>query len=702
MLELHPGHRESGVFDGFVNTVETGEPFLKKEVYYEGNFRNNFYKGYFEIRGLKYKDGVITVWQDITDKKEYEKYLEYHSKVVENLSEGVILLNKKSEVLAYNEAAEGILGYSYEEIKNSGIKDILNLVNLSESKQEIIKKVREEGFYKTETEITAKDGSVKDVESTTFALKDEKGIIGYGNLIRDISEQKAYEENLERSEEQFRSLAENSHDVITRLDKDLRYIYINPQIEKITGSLPQERIGKSMFQYSEGMVGHEELMSQIRTVFKTKKPIDAEIVYVKGGSRFYYSAKVIPEFDPNKKEVASVLIVSRDITELKKNQDAVIEAYDYVENIINTVQDPLLVMNPKLELISANKSFYKIFDIDVTEAAGKNLKDLIANPKDFASVEKRLNRVVEGENVEDVELRINTGGSGFKIMNLKAKPLSQKNKSTPLILVSLNDITRLKIMEGKSLRLIKELERSNKELEQFAYVASHDLQEPLRMVHGYTALLEERYKDKLDADANDFIEFASKGAARMQELIRDLLDYSKVKENEEKFEKVDMNDVVREVMENLKFLIEDKKPEIKFKKLPFVYGRRENIKRLLQNLIVNSIKYRSDDPLKIEIKFENEGDLIKFSLTDNGIGISENNYDRIFRIFQRLHDRTKYSGTGIGLAICKKIVENHGGSIWLESKVGVGSTFYFTLPSRERSDLLGLIDGRTEEYNFIN
>ncbi|MBE0647792.1 MAG: PAS domain S-box protein [Bacteroidales bacterium] len=232
-----------------------------------------------------------------------------------------------------------------------------------------------------------------------------------------------------------------------------------------------------------------------------------------------------------------------------------------------------------------------------------------------------------------------------------------------------------KALEGK----VVELERSNKELEQFAYVASHDLQEPLRMVSSYTQLLEKRYKDRLDDDAHDFINFAVDGANRMQRLINDLLDYSRVTTRGNPFQKLDLSSIMGQVIVNLHQKIKESQAMIVNDDLPFVKGDESQLIRLFQNLIDNAIKFRGEESPRVTIKATAEDKTVTISVQDNGIGVNEIYSDRIFTIFQRLHGKDKYPGTGIGLAICKRIVERHGGSIWFTSEEGKGTTFWFTL-----------------------
>ncbi len=227
-------------------------------------------------------------------------------------------------------------------------------------------------------------------------------------------------------------------------------------------------------------------------------------------------------------------------------------------------------------------------------------------------------------------------------------------------------------------RKVEELARSNADLEQFAYVASHDLQEPLRMVAAYTQLLAERYRGKLDENADKFIGYASEGALRMQSLIQDLLAFSRVGRNGSG--RVDCNAVMGEVLVSLGSAIQESGAVVTHEKLPEVWANRTQMAQVFQNLIGNAIKFRGNEPPAISVEAEKAGQQWLFSVSDNGIGIAPEYAENIFVVFQRLHARTEYPGNGIGLAICKKIVERNGGKIWVEARAGHGSVFKFTMP----------------------
>jgi signal transduction histidine kinase len=245
-----------------------------------------------------------------------------------------------------------------------------------------------------------------------------------------------------------------------------------------------------------------------------------------------------------------------------------------------------------------------------------------------------------------------------------------------------SDVTERKRAEEKLRLTWADLERSNKELEQFAYIASHDLQEPLRMVSSYTQLLARRYRGRLDADADEFIAFAVDGANRMQSLINDLLAYSRVGTRGRGFEPTDCAAALDQALANLKAAVEESGAVVTHDPLPTVMADGSQMVQLLQNLIGNAVKFHGQNPARVHLSAVQKGNEWVFRVRDDGIGIDPKYAERIFNVFERLHTREEYPGTGIGLAICKKIVERHAGRIWVESQLGKGATFHFTIPTK--------------------
>jgi light-regulated signal transduction histidine kinase (bacteriophytochrome) len=288
--------------------------------------------------------------------------------------------------------------------------------------------------------------------------------------------------------------------------------------------------------------------------------------------------------------------------------------------------------------------------------------------------------VTRGERVEHYEtIRVAKDGRPINV-SLTVSPLIDRQGAVVGASTIVHDITQRKQAETALRRTAQDLARSNQDLEQFAYVASHDLLEPLRMVTGYLQLIERRYKDKLDNDAREFINFAVDGAIRMNRLITDLLDYSRIHTRGKQPEPVAMESVLARALDYLQSAIRDSDAVITHDPLPTVQGDASQLVQLMQNLIGNAIKFRAPERgARVCIGAQKNDDEWVFSVKDEGIGIEPQYMEKIFLIFQRLHSRQEYPGTGIGLAICKKIVERHGGRIWVQSEVGQGSTFFFTI-----------------------
>lgn len=331
-------------------------------------------------------------------------------------------------------------------------------------------------------------------------------------------------------------------------------------------------------------------------------------------------------------------------------------------NLVAKNLDGMLVLNSAEEVVYLNPAAEYLF--------GCNIGQLLGEKIGIPAKEKHI--------------------SEFKILNEKLGAIIVEILVTGVewngekaYLASLRDITRRKEIEKKLSAQSEELKRSNADLEQFAYVASHDLNEPLRTISSFVELLAKRCKGKLDSDGNDYIEFIVSGTARMHDLIEDLLAYSRVGSQCKEFELVDCNHIFEHVINNLQSVIKETNTTITCSSLPTVNGDSLQIHQLLQNLISNAIKFCKDVKPEVKIDAVEKAGGWLFSVSDNGMGIEPQFYERIFVIFQRLHSMADYPGTGIGLAICKRVIDGHGGEIWLESEIGKGSTFHFTIPTAE-------------------
>jgi light-regulated signal transduction histidine kinase (bacteriophytochrome) len=292
-----------------------------------------------------------------------------------------------------------------------------------------------------------------------------------------------------------------------------------------------------------------------------------------------------------------------------------------------------------------------------------------------------MSACLAGEEPPDLEFRVGLRDGGVRYL-LGRGHLVRDAENKPIRMTGIaQDITERRCITEALKLNIEKLARSNEELERFAYVASHDLQEPLRMVASFTQLLAKRYSGRLDETADRYIDYAVDGAKRMQELIADLLAYSRVNSKELALRQTDCGEVILEAMRNLQVAIEESGASVDWDPLPALWADQGQLIHLFQNLLGNAIKFRKKEECpRIHVSAVDSGGEWVISVQDNGIGIDTRQAERIFQIFQRLHTRAEYPGTGIGLAVCQKVVERLGGKLWVESELGVGSTFRFTIP----------------------
>jgi PAS domain S-box-containing protein len=365
-------------------------------------------------------------------------------------------------------------------------------------------------------------------------------------------------------------------------------------------------------------------------------------------------------------------------SEFNKMAEALAQQQTYLrwraEQFFNLTLDLLCTINSAGRLIDFNPAWETTLGYQREELKGKLFTDLI-HPDDLALVTTTLKRVTNESVAGRFESRFRHKDGHYRWLAwaLVISPQDQ------LLYAAARDTTERRLAEEKLRQRTEELERSNRDLEQFAYVASHDLQEPLRIVSSYVQLLARRYRGRLDQDADEFIAFAVEGASRMKNLITDLLAYSRVGTHAKEFTAVAMEEVLKQVTDSLRLAIEDQGARVTHDPLPSVLGDTTQLGQLLQNLIGNALKFRGEKPPHVHIGVQKQDEHWLFFVRDNGIGIDPQYAERVFVIFQRLHNRDEYPGTGIGLAICRKIVERHAGRIWVESVPGNGATFYFTL-----------------------
>jgi PAS domain S-box-containing protein len=369
-----------------------------------------------------------------------------------------------------------------------------------------------------------------------------------------------------------------------------------------------------------------------------------------------------------------------DITERKKVEETLLKSEHLLAESERIGKVGGWKINIDTNKLTWTNETYRIHEVDqnFTPTVQKGIS--FYTPESRIIIEQAVEQAIAHGKPFNLELQIATAKGNIRSIRAIGEP----NLPNREVQGFFQDITERKKAEEALRSVAENLKRSNLELEQFAYVASHDLQEPLRMVTSYTQLLEQRYKGKLDADADEFIKYAVDGANRMRSLIDDLLSYSRVNRRGNPFRPTESELALDVAIKNLQMSIEENGVVVTHDQLPEVMADEGQLVQLLQNLIGNAIKFHAKEPPCVHVSAKNlqEKEYL-FSVQDNGIGIDPQYFDRLFKIFQRLHTKEEYPGTGIGLALCKRIVERHGGSIWLESQPGKGTTIYFTLNNKK-------------------
>jgi len=499
----------------------------------------------------------------------------------------------------------------------------------------------------------------------------------YGSF-QDINKRKKSEINLAESENRLRTILEAEPECIKLLGPKGEILMMNPAgLEMIEAKNEEQVIGKSVLGIV--LLEHRSAFSKLtKNVFKGESgKLLFEIKGLKGTHRWLETHAV-----PMKNEqgdIISLLGVTRDITEWKKTE----EENRFKANLLSKMGQAAIATNLDGVINYWNKAAENIYGWTREEAIGKNIMHLTtpeANKGQAKQIMEMLNKGQIWSGKFEVQRK---DGTKFLALVTNSPIYDENNIFVGIIGVS-SDITQ----EAKNEELIKqymlELERSNEELEQFAFIASHDLQEPLRMISSFMDQLTRKYGDLLDEKAHQYIHFATDGANRMKQIILDLLEYSRATRPTEGTEEVDMNEILSEFKQLRRKLIFEKSASIKSNDLPTLNTYKAAITQILHCILDNALKYATETtPAIVEIKaVENEKEW-EFSIKDNGIGIDPQFYDKIFIIFQRLHNKDKYAGTGIGLSIAKRHVEFLRGRIWLESAVDKGSVFYFTIPKRK-------------------
>jgi PAS domain S-box-containing protein len=646
---------------------------------------------------------IVVNYKDITERKLAEQELllqkTYFQQLFESSPEGIVILDKNDRVVNVNKGFERLFQYSLDEIKGKHVEFIVPEHLAEQAAQMSLLVLKGEVIHK-ETIRKRKDGSLVEVSVLAYPITLDGDQLGVYGIYSDISERKETEKALLNSEERYKAFVQQSSEGIWRIellnpinikqdsDEIVEHIYkygflaeCNDAIARMYGYQSADeiigaRLGELVPQSNSQNV--ESLRDFVESGFRLS---DAESHDVDRQGNIKYSLNNLVGIIDGV-NLIRIWGTRRDITKSKLAEQELKRTQLRLATLLNNLPNVVLYeTGAEQEFISENVMHLLGYPAEKFKENRSFFQQLM-HPGDLKIISQKIAEWRAGgePGILTLEFRCRREDGAYIWLEDHMVAIKSPAGKTHMAGVMV-DITDRKRSEERLKLLAEKLSISNRELEQFAYVASHDLQEPLRMVASYVQLLQRRYRDKLGSEADEYINYAVDGVVRMKTLINDLLIYSRVNTQELPPEETDCNEVINKVIRNLKTAIQESNAEVTFDKLPVVLANHLQLTQLFQNLVSNGIKFHRDVPPRVHISAKQTGAEWLFAVEDNGIGIEKEYLERIFVIFQRLHNYMEYPGTGIGLAICKKIVEKLGGHIWAESEVGKGSTFCFTIPT---------------------
>lgn len=627
--------------------------------------------------------GVLGLTRDITDRRQAHEALQQSEDrfrtLIDNSSDVISIVEPDGTIRYQSPSLETMLGYRPEELEGTNMFLLLHPEEQEGTIQRFSDFASEPGSTASSIQrLRHKDGSWRTVEVISTNLLSDPNIQGIVANWNDITDRLEAAENLRNREAYFRRLIEHGTDGIVVLDALGTMLHYSPSFKRILGYEEWENIGKSVFD----LVHPDDVPAAVnKFAGLLPTPGSTDVVEVRARHKTG-SWRLLEVFGANylhDPAVGGIVLNLRDITELEEAEETLRQSEKRFRTLIEYSSDVITITTKDGTIQYESPSVERVMGYKPEELIGKNVYEFL-HPDDQLNASQGLEDFLSdpGAVVTTIQRSRHKDGSWRTIevasTNLLEDPVIQG------IIANSRDITGRKEAEESLARYAAELTRSNAELEQFAFVASHDLKEPLRMVRVYVQLLAKRYAGKLDADADEFIDYAVDGAGRMHALIEGLLAYSRVGAPDTKFEPVNLEAALDQAIANLQMAVDENEAQISHDPLPTVMGDESQLRQLFQNLISDAIRFRAEEPPQIRISVEQKDQEWLFSVQDNGIGFEQEYGERIFVIFKRLHVKEKYPGTGIGLTLCRKIVECHGGQMWAESELGQGATFYFTIP----------------------
>ena len=653
---------------------------------------------WFETNAYPHPDGLSVYSHNINDRKKVE---EKDKRILESIAESYFEFDNEWRYVDVNVKSQEILGLKKDELIGKVTWELFPQLIDSKQYKEFHKAKKENIPVRFETKSV-----VTGEWFETNAYPHPEGLSAYSHNINNRKKVEEYNKKLLENQQQLTEELQSSNEELYKSNDELRQY---SEMLSTIYELNPDSIVLSTVSDSKILDCNQEYLNQIgysreETIGHTSEELDliyditrtAYIDETRGKDRVSNFEGKIRRKDGSLIDVLysarqvtinneiMLLSIGHDVTESRKVEKSLRESEERFRNLADNIPNLAWMADANGWIFWYNKQWYDYTGTTFEEMQGWGWQK-VHHPDYVDTVtEEWSSKILEGEPYDNIfPLKGNDGD--YRWFLTRITPIRDEYGKVQRWFGTNTDVTERKNIEENLQNTMDELKQSNKELEQFAYITSHDLREPLRMITSFLQLLERRYKDQLDQDANEFIKFAVDGAKRLDVMTNDLLLYSKITNKKREAIPVNFEQVLENALTNLKVQIEENKAIITHDSLPTIVGDEELKVQLFQNIIGNALKYRSQETPKIHISAIKEKNRYLFSIKDNGIGMSSKHLEKIFTIFQRLHTKEEYEGTGIGLAIAQKIVHQQGGQIWVESELGKGSTFYFTVPMKNQN-----------------
>ncbi|SFS08104.1 PAS domain S-box-containing protein [Halomicrobium zhouii] len=668
----------------------------------------------------QYAGGRIELYYDVTERtRSADELLEtearFHSLVDAVEEYALFRMDPDGHVVSWNEGAKAIKGYEPDEILGEHFSTFYTEADREAGVPERnLRQATESGSVEDEGWRVRKDGSEFWANVTITAVYDDDGTHrGFVKVTRDMTDRRRRERELES---ELQQVLGRISDAFYAVDDDLRFTHVNEQAEALLQQSEDELLGTHLWDVFPSAADTDAVRDAFRTAMESQAATSYE-TYVEAFD-FWVEANLYPS-------ETGISVYFRDVTE-RKERERELERRARQQHVVADLGQFALETDDLDELMEEaarqvasvlDNEYTKVLDLDddrrellVRQGVGWD-EGIVGEATVAADDDSQAGYTLLSEGpvvVEDLPAETRFSGpdlltdhgvrSGIStiigsvddpwgIFGTHDTGPQQFSREDVKFVQSVANVIAEAIerdrYQGELEDLVADLQASNERLEQFAYAASHDLQEPLRMVSSYLQLIETRYGDELDADGEEFLEYAVDGADRMRDMIDGLLQYSRVETQGDPFEPVDLDDVLDVVVDDLQVRIDESDAVVETTSLPRVMGDPSQLRQVFQNLLSNAIEYSGDEPPRIDVSAERDGSDWIVSVRDQGVGIDPDDADRIFEVFQRLHTHEEHTGTGIGLALCQRIVERHGGEIWVDAAPGDGATFSFTLPAMD-------------------